>query len=178
MSSRSNGGGSGFFAAITSSFSSLGNAMHKSVNRFVFFFPLGFVLYANVNSIFPSLANSIYVYSLLGYEGLEVINPEGGQEDAEEEARRGRWKQEVFIVVLYPCSQYVLFLFSLTMLQHHRSFSLIHHNCIFHLFQSRLVSPHLSGHVSVSLNNDPFYSFTVQSLPLRLVLIFLSVSIL
>lgn len=32
---------------------------------------------------------------LLGYEGLEVINPEGGKEDAEEEAHKGRWKQEV-----------------------------------------------------------------------------------
>ena len=31
----------------------------------------------------------------LGYEGVEVINPEGGKEDAEEEAQRGRWKQEV-----------------------------------------------------------------------------------
>ncbi|KAD4178118.1 hypothetical protein E3N88_26709 [Mikania micrantha] len=31
---------------------------------------------------------------LLGYEGLEVINPEGGTEDAEVEAQRGRWKQE------------------------------------------------------------------------------------
>ncbi|CAA3008890.1 oxysterol-binding -related 3c [Olea europaea subsp. europaea] len=26
--------------------------------------------------------------------GVEVINPEGGREDAEEEAQRGRWKQE------------------------------------------------------------------------------------
>lgn len=32
---------------------------------------------------------------LLGYEGLEVINPEGGQDDAQEEAKKGRWKQEV-----------------------------------------------------------------------------------
>ncbi|CAK9139490.1 unnamed protein product [Ilex paraguariensis] len=31
---------------------------------------------------------------LLGYEGMEVINPEGGKEDAEEEAQRGRWNQE------------------------------------------------------------------------------------
>lgn len=62
MSGRSSGGG--FFAAITSGFSSFGNAMQKSVS------------------------------GMLGYEGLEVINPEGGQEDAEEEARKGRWKQE------------------------------------------------------------------------------------
>ncbi|KAG1339236.1 putative Telomere-binding protein 1 [Cocos nucifera] len=34
------------------------------------------------------------VNGLLGYEGLEVINPEGGTEDAEAEAQRGRWKQE------------------------------------------------------------------------------------
>ncbi|CAL5372534.1 unnamed protein product [Camellia sinensis] len=31
---------------------------------------------------------------MLGYEGMEVINPEGGKDDAEEEAQRGRWKQE------------------------------------------------------------------------------------
>ncbi|CAI9768510.1 unnamed protein product [Fraxinus pennsylvanica] len=34
------------------------------------------------------------VGGLLGYEGVEVINPEGGKDDAEEEAQRGRWKQE------------------------------------------------------------------------------------
>ncbi|PKU76056.1 oxysterol-binding protein-related protein 3A [Dendrobium catenatum] len=34
------------------------------------------------------------VTGLLGYEGLEVINPEGGTEDAEAEAERGRWKKE------------------------------------------------------------------------------------
>ncbi|KAL4285161.1 hypothetical protein GQ457_16G022590 [Hibiscus cannabinus] len=54
----------GFFASIASSISNFGSAMTKSVN------------------------------GLLGYEGLEVVNPEGGTEDAEEEARRGRWKQE------------------------------------------------------------------------------------
>ncbi|RYR70227.1 hypothetical protein Ahy_A03g016734 isoform A [Arachis hypogaea] len=54
----------GFFASVSSSFSVFSNAMHRSVN------------------------------GLLGYEGVEVINPEGGKEDAEEEAQRGRWKQE------------------------------------------------------------------------------------
>ncbi|ONK76924.1 uncharacterized protein A4U43_C02F1300 [Asparagus officinalis] len=34
------------------------------------------------------------VNGLLGYEGLEVINPEGGTDDAEAEAAKGRWKQE------------------------------------------------------------------------------------
>ncbi|KVH97154.1 Oxysterol-binding protein [Cynara cardunculus var. scolymus] len=48
---------------------------------------------------FSSLASSFsnfknQVNGLLGYEGLEVINPEGGTEDAETEAQRGRWKQE------------------------------------------------------------------------------------
>ncbi|XP_071718554.1 oxysterol-binding protein-related protein 3C-like [Rutidosis leptorrhynchoides] len=48
---------------------------------------------------FSSLASSLsnfknQVNGLLGYEGLEVINPEGGTEDAEVEAQRGRWKQE------------------------------------------------------------------------------------
>ncbi|OWM66782.1 hypothetical protein CDL15_Pgr010435 [Punica granatum] len=54
----------GFFAAMTSGISMFGNAIHRSVN------------------------------GLLGYEGLEVINPEGGKEDAEEEAHKGRWRQE------------------------------------------------------------------------------------
>lgn len=53
-----------FFQSIASSLSNFGSAMHKSVN------------------------------GLLGYEGLEVINPEGGTEDAEEEAQKGRWKQQ------------------------------------------------------------------------------------
>ncbi|XP_051134320.1 oxysterol-binding protein-related protein 3C [Andrographis paniculata] len=59
-----NQGKGGFFAAMTSGLSMFGNAMHRSVN------------------------------GLLGYEGVEVINPEGGKEDAVEEAQRGRWKQE------------------------------------------------------------------------------------
>ncbi|XP_065852389.1 oxysterol-binding protein-related protein 3A-like [Euphorbia lathyris] len=54
----------GFFSSIASSLSNFGTAMSRSVN------------------------------GLVGYEGLEVINPEGGTEDAEEEARMGRWKQE------------------------------------------------------------------------------------
>ncbi|GLT92559.1 hypothetical protein SLE2022_103910 [Rubroshorea leprosula] len=56
--------GGGFFASIASTLTNFGSAMTKSVN------------------------------GLLGYEGLEVVNPEGGTEDAEEEAKRGRWKQE------------------------------------------------------------------------------------
>ncbi|KAF7121321.1 hypothetical protein RHSIM_Rhsim13G0081400 [Rhododendron simsii] len=57
--------GKGLFAAMTSGISMFGNAMQRSVT------------------------------GLLGYEGVEVINPEGGKDDAEEEAVRGRWKQEV-----------------------------------------------------------------------------------
>lgn len=56
--------GGGFFAAFASGLSNFGSAMHKSVN------------------------------SYMGYEGLEVVNPEGGQDDAEEEAHRGRWQKE------------------------------------------------------------------------------------
>ncbi|XP_042435472.1 oxysterol-binding protein-related protein 3A-like [Zingiber officinale] len=56
--------GGGLFSSITSSVRNWGSAMQRSVN------------------------------GLLGYEGLEVINPEGGNEDAEAEAQRGRWKQE------------------------------------------------------------------------------------
>lgn len=37
--------------------------------------------------------------SLVPYEGLEVINPEGGTEDAEEEAKKGRWKEEVYYLL-------------------------------------------------------------------------------
>ncbi|KAI3943467.1 hypothetical protein MKW92_047581 [Papaver armeniacum] len=64
MSSKDQKQGGGFFASIASSLSNFGTAMHKSVN------------------------------GALGIEGLEVINPEGGTEDAEEEAHKGRWKQE------------------------------------------------------------------------------------
>ncbi|CAL4913784.1 unnamed protein product [Urochloa decumbens] len=56
--------GGGFFSSFAAGMRSWGTAVHKSVN------------------------------GLLGYEGLEVINPEGGTDDAEEEALRGRWKQE------------------------------------------------------------------------------------
>jgi len=38
---------------------------------------------------------------MLGHEGVEVINPEGSKEDAEEETQRGRWKPEVFILLVY-----------------------------------------------------------------------------
>ncbi|PSR86717.1 Oxysterol-binding protein-related protein like [Actinidia chinensis var. chinensis] len=54
----------GLFAAMTSGFSMFGTAMQRSVN------------------------------GLLGYEGMEVIDPDGGKDDAEEEANKGRWKQE------------------------------------------------------------------------------------
>ncbi|XP_058099283.1 oxysterol-binding protein-related protein 3C-like [Magnolia sinica] len=64
MGSKDQKQGGGFLSSIASSISNFGTAMHKSVN------------------------------GLIGYEGLEVINPEGGTEDAEEEAQRGRWKQE------------------------------------------------------------------------------------
>ncbi|KAJ4764074.1 Oxysterol-binding family protein [Rhynchospora pubera] len=62
--SSAGGGGGGFFSSIAAGVRSWGTAVHKSVN------------------------------GLVGYEGLEVINPEGGNEDAEAEALRGRWKQE------------------------------------------------------------------------------------
>lgn len=40
---------------------------------------------------------ALFLSSMVGYEGLEVVNPDGGTEDAEDEAQRGRWKQEVRI---------------------------------------------------------------------------------
>ncbi|KAE8692397.1 hypothetical protein F3Y22_tig00110839pilonHSYRG00034 [Hibiscus syriacus] len=55
--------GDGFFSSIANSLSNFGSAMSKSVN------------------------------DLLAYEGLEVVNPEGGTEDVGEEARRGRWNE-------------------------------------------------------------------------------------
>ncbi|PSR95100.1 Oxysterol-binding protein-related protein like [Actinidia chinensis var. chinensis] len=64
MSSPEKSQSKGFFSAMTSGFSMFGSAMQRSVN------------------------------GLLGYEGVEVINPEGGKDDAEEEAQRGRWKHE------------------------------------------------------------------------------------
>ncbi|KAF5750936.1 oxysterol-binding protein-related protein 3A [Tripterygium wilfordii] len=48
--------------------------------------------FSSIASTFSSFTKS--VNGLVGYEGLEVVNPEGGTEDAEEEAKRGRWKQE------------------------------------------------------------------------------------
>ncbi|KAL0333267.1 UNVERIFIED_CONTAM: Oxysterol-binding protein-related protein 3A [Sesamum angustifolium] len=56
--------GAGFFTSFASTLSSFGNVMSKSVN------------------------------GLLGYEGLEIINPDGGTEDTEVEAQKGRWKPE------------------------------------------------------------------------------------
>ncbi|CAO2820298.1 unnamed protein product [Amaranthus hypochondriacus] len=56
--------GGGFFSSIASTISNFGSAMHKSVN------------------------------GLIGYEGLEIINPDGSSDDALEEAHKGRWKQE------------------------------------------------------------------------------------
>ncbi|XP_073525364.1 uncharacterized protein [Phyllobates terribilis] len=56
--------GGGFFASIASTISTFGSAVHNSVN------------------------------GVSAPEGLEVINPEGSTEDAEEEAQRGRWKSE------------------------------------------------------------------------------------
>ncbi|WJX76376.1 Oxysterol-binding protein-related protein 3B [Trifolium repens] len=62
--SSSSTGGGGFFASIASSLSNFGSSMTKSVNGT------------------PSI------------DGLEVVNPEGGTEDAAEEAKKGRWKDE------------------------------------------------------------------------------------
>lgn len=54
----------GFFSAMSSRFSVFSNAMTRSVN------------------------------GLLGYEGVEVINPDGGKDDVDDEVQRGRWKPE------------------------------------------------------------------------------------
>ena len=53
----------------------------------------------------------ILLFSLMGYEGLEVINPEGSTEDAAEEAKKGRWKQEVLRFInfrsLFVCIRHI-----------------------------------------------------------------------
>ncbi|CAI0472727.1 unnamed protein product [Linum tenue] len=46
---------------------------------------------SGLSNIGSAMSRSV---GLVSYEGLEVINPEGGTEDAEEEAKRGRWQQE------------------------------------------------------------------------------------
>ncbi|KAF3775726.1 hypothetical protein EJ110_NYTH49747 [Nymphaea thermarum] len=105
----------GFFASIASGFSNFGSAVQKSVNGWAdsslslalsklqnFLSGVHFLSTGKDNGVSTSFHNEIgtehvLCYSalrLLGYEGLEVINPEGGEEDAEEEAQKGRWKQE------------------------------------------------------------------------------------
>ncbi|KAK9126972.1 hypothetical protein Scep_015818 [Stephania cephalantha] len=64
MSSEDQKQNGGFFASIASGFANFGFAVQKSVT------------------------------GLIGYEGLEVINPDGGTDDAEAEALKGRWKDE------------------------------------------------------------------------------------
>lgn len=59
------------------------------------------------------------LYRILGYEGLEVVNPEGGTEDAEEEAKRGRWKHEVHY--LLPYVLIVLYIFNSKFKSHYPS---------------------------------------------------------
>lgn len=63
------------------------------------------------------MANPFTLYltfRLLGYEGLEVINPDGDTEDAEAEAHKGRWKQEVLsffltlpMIYIHECLVYL-----------------------------------------------------------------------
>ena len=53
---------------------------------------------------------SSFLYRLLGYEGVEVLNPDGGKDDAEEEAQKGRWKNEVCYLYLVAFDFLVTFL--------------------------------------------------------------------
>uniref|UniRef100_A0A1J3G786 Oxysterol-binding protein-related protein 3A n=1 Tax=Noccaea caerulescens TaxID=107243 RepID=A0A1J3G786_NOCCA len=39
------------------------------------------------------------VNGLVGYERLDFINPEGSTKDSAKEANRGRWKQEVYMLL-------------------------------------------------------------------------------
>ncbi|KAL6138741.1 hypothetical protein ACLB2K_064020 [Fragaria x ananassa] len=48
--------------------------------------------FASIASTFSAVTKS--VNGLVGYEGLEVINPDGGTDDVHEEASKGRWKEE------------------------------------------------------------------------------------
>ncbi|KAL5973340.1 Oxysterol-binding protein-related protein 3A [Asimina triloba] len=81
MASNDEKQGGGFFSSIAASISNFGSAMHKSVNGYS-------------TRLSRSDVIDIPEIHLVGYEGLEVINPEGGKEDAEEEAHKGRWEQE------------------------------------------------------------------------------------
>ena len=87
----------------------------------------------------------LFALRFLGYEGVEVINPEGGKEDAEEEAHKGRWKQEVFLIYaltsLSLLALYLVFLFS--------SYKLI--NCEIPRWLERGTKHFLQGYESLSL---------------------------
>nr|GEZ77177.1 hypothetical protein [Tanacetum cinerariifolium] len=61
----------------------------------------GLSTFGRGRAVYVSTSSIQYERRLLGYEGLEVINPEGGTEDAEVEAQRGRWKQEVCYHFVY-----------------------------------------------------------------------------
>ncbi|KAK2382387.1 oxysterol-binding protein-related protein 3C [Trifolium repens] len=51
--------------------------------------------FSAMSSRFSVFSNAIRsVNGLLGYEGVEVINPDGGKDDVDDEVQRGRWKPE------------------------------------------------------------------------------------
>lgn len=50
----------------------------------------------------------IFGFRLLGYEGVEVINPDGGKDDVDDEVQRGRWKPEVLNFVSFVFNFYSL----------------------------------------------------------------------
>ena len=67
----------------------------------------------SIQVVFFFLANGLLFrydlfFRLLAYEGVEVINQDGGKEDAEEEAQRGRWKDEVYYYLYFSLSFSVL----------------------------------------------------------------------
>ncbi|KAG4961362.1 hypothetical protein JHK87_037995 [Glycine soja] len=79
----------GFFATMTSGFSMFSSAMHRSVNGSELSTPYW-------QDLLERVPSRICFPGMLGHEGVEVINPEGSKEDAEEEAQRGRWKPVAF----------------------------------------------------------------------------------
>lgn len=50
--------------------------------------------FASIASTFSNFGTSVSKPVTDTPEGLEVVNPDGGNEDAEEEAKKGRWKDE------------------------------------------------------------------------------------
>jgi hypothetical protein len=50
--------------------------------------------FSSIASSFSNFGISVNSVNTVKHQGVEIINPEGGTEDTEEEAKKGRWRQE------------------------------------------------------------------------------------